>query len=141
MTQKQIELVENSWDYIIINAQEAGTNFYTKLFELDPALRQMFRDDIRSQSQKLVSLITFVVHKLNNMNDVIADVKALGKRHKNYSVKTEHYSLVGQALLWTLEKGLGDQWNDETECAWKTVYNILSETMIKANSDTEPAVI
>jgi len=141
MTQKQIELVENSWDYVIINAQEAGTNFYTKLFELDPTLRQLFRDDIRSQSQKLVSLITFVVHKLNNMNDVIADVKALGKRHKNYRVKTEHYSLVGQALLWTLEKGLGDQWNEETKNAWKAVYTILSDTMIRASRDTEPAVI
>ncbi|HTH54733.1 MAG TPA: globin family protein [Cyclobacteriaceae bacterium] len=141
MTQKQIELVENSWDYVIINALEAGTNFYTKLFELDPALRQLFREDIRLQSQKLVSLITFVVHKLNNMNDVIADVKALGKRHKNYRVKKEHYSLVEQALLWTLEKGLGDQWNHETENAWRAAYSILSDTMIKASQDTEPAVI
>jgi len=140
MTQKQIELVENSWDYVIINAQEAGMNFYTKLFELDPALHQLFREDIRSQAQKLVSLITFVVHKLNNMNDVIADVIALGKRHKNYHVKTEHYSLVGQALLCTLEKGLGDQWNEEIENAWKTVYSILSDTMINATRDTEPAM-
>ena len=141
MTQKQIELVENSWDYIILNAQEAGMNFYKKLFELDPALRQMFREDVRSQSQKLVSLITFVVHKLNNMNEVIADVKALGKRHKNYHVKTEHYSLVGQALLWTLEKGLGEQWNDETQSAWRAVYSILSDTMIKASRESEPSVL
>jgi hemoglobin-like flavoprotein len=28
-------------------------------------------------------------------------------RHTGYGVKPDHYRLVGNALLWTLEKGLG----------------------------------
>jgi hypothetical protein len=27
---------------------------------------------------------------------------------------------------------LGDQWNEETELAWKAVYSALSRTMIEA---------
>lgn len=132
MTQKQIELVENSWDYFLLNTQEAGLVFYNKLFEIDPSLRDLFKADIKSQSQKLISLITFAVHKLQNFSEIISDVKALGVRHKNYKVKKEYYSTVGEALLWTLKSGLGNQWNDETKDAWETLYGILSNVMIDA---------
>jgi nitric oxide dioxygenase len=132
MTHKQIMLVEDSWDFIILNTSEAGKIFYNKLFELDPSLQSLFKEDIESQSRKLVSMITFVVHKLNNLDEVINDVIALGKRHAGYKVKKEYYTTVASALLWTLEKALQDRWNEEMKGAWVEVYTILSQTMIKA---------
>src|SRR5262249_10156008 len=106
--------------------------FYKKLFSLAPELRQLFKGDIHSQSQKLVSLITFAVHKLNSFSDIVSDVRALGMRHKGYKVKPEHFAVVGEALLWTLNKGLGDKWNQETEQAWAATYDTLSKIMIEA---------
>jgi hemoglobin-like flavoprotein len=134
MTPRQIELIENSWDFVILNTKETGQIFYTKLFELDSDLKQLFKTDINSQSQKLIALITFVVHKLNTLEEVSKDVKALGVRHKNYKVKEEHYATVAAALLWTLEKSLGNQWNDELKEAWTTVYTVLSSIMIEAQN-------
>jgi nitric oxide dioxygenase len=133
LTPEQIKLVENSWDYILLNSNEAGTIFYKKLFSMAPELRQLFKGDINSQSQKLVSLITFAVHKLNSFNDIVSDVRTLGMRHKGYKVKPEHYSVVNEALLWTLSKGLGDRWNDETKQAWAATYQALSKIMIEAS--------
>ncbi|GHN02191.1 hemoglobin [Cytophagales bacterium WSM2-2] len=132
MTPRQIELVENSWDYVLMNTAEAGIIFYNKLFELDPSLRAMFKEDIKSQSQKLVSLITFAVHKLNTLDEIISDVKALGARHKGYKVKPAHYTTVAEALLWTLGQGLGEQWTEEVKEAWVSLYTVLSKTMIEA---------
>lgn len=132
MTQEQISLVEDSWDFIILNTSEAGKIFYNRLFELDPSLQLLFKEDIDSQSRKLVSMITFVVHKLNNLDEVINDVVALGKRHAGYKVKREHYTTVASALLWTLEQALQDRWNEDMKAAWVEVYTILSQTMIKA---------
>jgi len=37
---------------------------------------------------------------------------------------------VGSALLWTLEKGLGDGWTPEVASAWTTAYGTLSGFMI-----------
>jgi PAS domain S-box-containing protein len=133
LTSKQIELVENSWDYILLNSPETGAVFYKKLFSIDPGLRQLFKGDINTQSQKLVAMITFAVHKLNNMEEVISDVKALGIHHKNNLVETEHYQTVASALLWTLEKALGQDWNEEVKDAWTAVYTALSVTMIEAS--------
>jgi hemoglobin-like flavoprotein len=132
MTEKQIQLVETSWDYIIMNSQEAGMLFYDRLFSVDPSLRSLFSGNITAQANKLVSMITFVVHKLNNLDEIVKDVKALGERHANYRVSPAHYKTVGETLLWTLEKGMGDEWTNEHKEAWVKAYTILSQTMISA---------
>jgi hemoglobin-like flavoprotein len=132
LTSRQIELVENSWDYILLNSPETGAIFYKRLFSIDPGLRQLFKGDINIQSQKLVAMITFAVHKLNNLDEVISDVRTLGIRHKNNLVETAHYQTVASALLWTLEKALHHEWNEEVKDAWTAVYTALSVTMIEA---------
>jgi hemoglobin-like flavoprotein len=132
MTPKQIEMIENSWDYIILNVSEAGSLFYQRLFELDPELKHLFKGDTKAQAIKLTSMITFLVHKLNQLDEVVKDVRSLGARHKGYQVKPESYATVGAALLWTLEQGLGNQWNSEMHGAWAELYTVLSSIMIES---------
>ncbi len=135
LTSRHIELVESSWDYILLNSHETGSIFYQKLFSLDPSLRQMFKSDMITQSQKLVSMITFAVHKLYHLDEIIADVKALGVQHRQNQVEIRHYDTVATALLWTLEHALGNEWNDDIKDAWVSVYKALSKTMIEAASE------
>ena len=143
MTQRQIELIQNTWDYVTTNIAEAGDIFYGRLFEKNPEIRSMFTGDIKQQSRKLVAIITFAVKKLDSLGDVIADVQALGKRHDKYGVNPSHYPVVADSLLWTLEKGLGERWNDEVKEAWVTLYTTLSGIMIgasKHNRKSEPVL-
>jgi hemoglobin-like flavoprotein len=132
MNQKQIDLVMDSWDYILMNTQQAGTIFYDRLFTVDPSLKSLFKEDINTQATKLVNMITFVVKKLNNLGEVVNDVKQLGERHAKYNVKPEHYATVASALLWTLEKGMGSNWTNDHKEAWVAAYTILSTTMQSA---------
>lgn len=132
MTPKQIELIEDSWDFVITNTEEAGRIFYDRLFEESPHLRPLFKGDLREQQRKLISLITFAVSKLANLDEIIKDVEALGARHRNYGVKDEHYNNVASALLWTLEKGLGSRWTPEVKQAWTDLYVALAGIMMKA---------
>src|SRR6516165_10653891 len=54
--------------------------------------------------------------------------------HRTRSCKAprrpEHYALVGSALLWTLEQGLGDEFTPALRAAWAAAYCALSEVMI-----------
>jgi hemoglobin-like flavoprotein len=77
-------------------------------------------------------MISYVINKLDKPDDIINEVAKLAQRHVAYGVKPFHYSVVGEALLWTLEKGLGEKWNGEVKEAWATCYKILSEAMINA---------
>jgi len=135
MTAREIDLIENSWEFILNNTTEPGMLFYDKLFQIDPQLWSLFKADLKSQSQKLITLITFAISKLHNIDEIIQDVQALGKRHVGYKVQPGHYAIVGEALIWTLEKGSGFRWNEETMKAWVKLYSTLSQIMIEAGSN------
>jgi hemoglobin-like flavoprotein len=71
-----------------------------------------------------------VVGGLSNLPSILPAASALAKRHVGYGAKAEHYPVVGAALLWTLEKGLGEAWTGEVADAWTTAYGTLSGFMI-----------
>ena len=77
-----------------------------------------------------MAMLSYVISKLNRLEDIIGEVALLAKRHVAYGVKPEYFTPVGAALLWTLEQGLGPNWNEETKAAWIACYTILSSAMI-----------
>ena len=104
--------------------------FYDRLFDIAPQMRAMFPDDMGEQRRKLMAMLAGVVKGLGNLEQVLPAASALAKRHVSYGAKAEHYPVVGAALLWTLEKGLGDGWTPEVADAWGTAYGTLSGYMI-----------
>jgi len=133
MTSRQIELVQTTWEKCVPIADQAAALFYGRLFELDPALKPMFKTDIEEQGKKLMTMITVAVRGLNDLDKLVPAVQDLGRRHVGYGVKDEHYETVGTALLWTLEKGLGGAFTPEVKEAWATTYTVLANTMKDAS--------
>jgi hemoglobin-like flavoprotein len=74
-------------------------------------------------------MIATAVGGLNNLDKLVPAVKALGVRHSGYSVTAAHYGIVGEALLWTLERGLGEGFTPQVRSAWAKVYDVLAATM------------
>jgi hemoglobin-like flavoprotein len=93
----------------------------------------MFRNPIDEQSKKLFAMISYVISKLDKLETILSEVAKLAQRHTTYGVQPHHYSIVGEALLWTLEKGLAENWNEETRGAWIECYTILSNAMIASS--------
>lgn len=129
MTPQEITLVRSSFAKVAPIADQAAALFYTRLFELDPSLRNLFRGDIAAQGKKLMQTIGYCVASLDRLAAIVPVVRELGLRHSSYHVRDEHYETVGTALLWTLEKGLGADFTPETKNAWAKVYWLLAETM------------
>ena len=134
MTPRQIELVQSSWQQVVPVAADAAQLFYVRLFTLDPSLRGMFRgtgdeEAWRSQGRKLMAMIDFAVKALTRLDSLLPGLRALGERHGRYGVRDEHYDTVAQALLWTLQKGLGASFTPEVKEAWVAAYGVLSGTM------------
>ena len=132
VTVAQKTLVQESFAKIVPIADDAAALFYTRLFELDPSLRQMFKSDMAEQRKKLVQMLTAAVKGLDRLDQLVPVVQDLGRRHARYGVADAHYDTVGAALLWTLEKGLGEAFTPDTKEAWATVYGILAGTMKEA---------
>jgi hemoglobin-like flavoprotein len=136
MTERQILLVKNSWSYIIVNSEEAGQLFYERLFEVAPGVKHLFKGDHKEQARKLMNMVTMIVIKIQKLDDMMNEIKLLAQRHGKYGAEPAHYAVVGECLLWTLEKGLGDKWNAETAEAWAEIYGILSNAMIANQTAT-----
>lgn len=131
LTKKEIALIKKSWNLLEkIDPVIMGDIFYGKLFFANPELRKMFPQDMKGQFKKLFDMLDTIVTRLENLDELKGDIVAMAKRHEDYGVKPEHYNLVGKALLYTLQKGLGKQWTNEKRSAWINCYSILSGTMI-----------
>ena len=137
MTTNNIELVKQSWALVAkMDMEIVGGLFYNRLFEIMPEVQPMFsRTTLPEQSKKLLTMLSYVIAKLDKLEDIIDEVKKLAQRHNKYGVKDEHYSAVGTALLWTLQKGLGEYWNDDVRVAWTEIYITLSGAMIAAQKE------
>ena len=132
MTQNQIELVKASWSKVAaIDPLVVGELFYNRLFTIAPEVKSLFHSPMPGQARKLLAMLSYIVSKLNRLEDILDEVAALAKRHVMYGVKPEYFTPVGEALLWTLEQGLGDDWNEETKAAWIECFAILSSAMIQ----------
>ncbi len=129
MNSREIALVKNSFAQVVPIADQAAALFYARLFELDPSLRAHFRGDMAEQGRKLMQMLGLAVNGLDRLEALAPVVRALGMRHAGYHVRDEHYDTVGEALLWTLGKGLGAGFTAEMQAAWARVYWLLAETM------------
>ena len=130
MTPTQIKLVQDSFAKVAPISEQAAVLFYGRLFEVAPSVRAMFPDDMTEQRKKLMATLAVVVGGLTNLEAVLPAASALARRHVNYGAKPEHYPVVGGALLWTLEKALGDAWTPDVAEAWSAAYATLSGYMI-----------
>ena len=126
ITNEQKELVQTSWQKVVPIADTAAMSFYDRLFEIDRSTLEV--------------AIAGATQKAN------ADDWRRGKRPRpgrcdfGSSCRTgtkawrlrryrQHYDSVGAALLWTFEKGLGEQFTPEVMDAWATVYGLLANSI------------
>jgi hemoglobin-like flavoprotein len=129
MTSEQTTLVQTSFAQVAPIADTAATLFYDRLFELNPSLRGLFREDLREQRMKLMAMLTTAVNNLHQWHAVAPHVKQLGLRHVGYGVKAADYDTVGTALIDTLEKGLGEAFTPPVRDAWIACYTTIAAEM------------
>ena len=130
MTPDQVKLVQQSFAEVAPIADTAAEIFYGRLFDIAPSVKSLFPADLTEQRSKLMATLAAVVTGLSNLPSVLPVASALAKRHVGYGARPEHYSAVGEALVWTLARGLGPQWTPEVAAAWTSAYATLSSFMI-----------
>ena len=135
MTPQQIELVKSSWAKVLPISEQAAELFYGRLFELDPALKSLFKGDMKEQGRKLMAILNTAVNSLDKLGEIVPAVQDMGRRHVEYGVKDEHYDTVGEALIWTLGQGLGEAFTEDVKSAWLDTYTIVATTMKDAAAE------
>ena len=153
LTEDEKRILRESWRLVAPIMDTAGDLFYRRLFELEPTYRKLFSDDMAAQKRKLMSMLSFAVRTadwpeekwaqdVTTEDDLFLVVLALGRRHALlYKVPEEAFPTVREALLWTLNMGLGQAFTAEARAAWTKLYALMSATMLMGarQAGAEPA--
>lgn len=133
MYQRNAELVRNNFPKLASIAAPMAALFYRRLFEIEPSTHRLFvQTDIEAQGAKLMAALGFVVGSLDRPERLVPIIQGMALRHLGYGVRPEHYAAVGQALLWTLERGLAEAFTPQVRAAWTEAYLMLSGMMMDA---------
>ncbi|MEL6130314.1 MAG: globin family protein [Cyanobacteria bacterium J06627_3] len=127
-----VELLEQSFELVKPKADEFVGSFYNNLFTDYPAAKPLFEhSNMAKQQQMLKGALVMVIENLRKP-DVLSDaLKGLGARHVKYGALPEHYPLVGNSLLKTLEQYAGPAWTFELKEAWAGAYGVITELMLE----------
>ena len=138
MTPEQVQIIKLTFAQVMGSKDKVGRLFYDRLFTIAPETRPLFKGDIDAQSRKLMETLALAIGMLRDMPTLVATLEALAQRHVGYGVRDEHYDKVGEALLWTLEQGLGPAFTPDARAAWTALYGAVAQIMRKAAAGPRP---
>ena len=130
-TEREIELVRETWAAASKDPAAASALFYGKLFEVAPGVKPLFTGDMKEQGLKLMQMIGIAVHNMDRIDEIKPALIELAERHDDYGAEPEHYPVVGSTLIDTLATALGDAFTPEAEAAWTKTYGAVASVMLE----------
>ncbi|GAB4386412.1 MAG: hypothetical protein Kow00121_52940 [Elainellaceae cyanobacterium] len=156
---EQFRYIQESWktirsgEYALFKEQTLvsdpvglwGLQFYDVLFEMDPALKLLFKNKFQ-QGKMLTEMVDSALGLLPGTFDemlgeerleidpkLILVLQNLAERHVQYQAKAKHYGPVGLAIVTTFDRTLGDQFSDDAKAAWVELWSLICSVMIPAH--------
>ncbi len=130
MTKNEIELVQATFSKLEPQMLEASELFYENLFRYHPNLRPLFKGNKEAQHQKFAQVLTVLIQGLHNQEAVKWELAQLGKKHVSYGVQNIHYDTVGAILLSTIKELLKEEYTEDVDAAFISLYNFISTSMV-----------
>ena len=133
MSPESHQLIRDSWLSIQPVGDRVVASFYERLFKSSPEAAALFdRSRMPEQRKKFAAMLAEIVRVIDRPDLLVSEVADSGRRHVQYGVRERDYDDVGAALIWALEKELGERFTPETKAAWREAYALLAAVMRRA---------
>ncbi|WP_406321239.1 MULTISPECIES: globin domain-containing protein [unclassified Streptomyces] len=118
-------------------ADKVTSYFYAMLFVRHPDLRSLFPAAMDTQRDRLFRALLTAAEHIDNSEALVTYLQNLGRGHRKYGTRAEHYPAVGECLIGALSKYTAGIWDAEMEAAWVRTYTTISQIMIDAAAADE----
>ncbi|MER7403207.1 globin domain-containing protein [Streptomyces sp. NPDC000070] len=118
-------------------ADKVTSYFYALLFVRHPDLRSLFPAAMDTQRDRLLRALLTAAEHIDNTEVLVDYLQNLGRGHRKYGTRAEHYPAVGECLIGALSKYAAGVWDEEMEAAWIRTYTTISQIMIDAAAADE----
>lgn len=132
VTAEQRWLIQASWEKVVPMAPHVAELFYDRLFELNPLLEDHFPSDLSEPGAQLMHTLDEAVAGLEDPGSVTPCLHELGRYHLRHGLRPGYYETMGNALLWTLEQSLAEDFTSRVKDAWGAAYQLFSAVMLEA---------
>ncbi|ASU56449.1 MULTISPECIES: globin domain-containing protein [Nocardiopsis] len=132
-----IEAVRQSCSALPPGSTRLADRFYQNLFEMAPAVRDMFPANMQTQKERMAFALLEVVRYLDEPEEVAGYLRRLGAQHKrDMDIKPEHYPYVGRALVRAVSE-VSPTWSSSMSSAWIVVYEWITANMLAGAREAE----
>lgn len=125
-------LIRESWSLVERDTERVAAQFYGLLFSRHPGLRALFPPMMDGQRDRLVGALTYVVLNVDDLRTTSAYLRDLGRDHRKFDVRPEHYPALGRCLIASMRANAGEAWKPEYDAAWMRAYDQIATIMIEA---------
>ncbi len=128
---ESIALIQYSLEKLRAELPTGDTRFYDRLFQINPEMRGMFRDDIAGQGMRFMSTLAVITDALTTPNVFHDEITRLAEGHRAMGVKAAHFAPLGDALFDTFRDVLGTDFTAKIEEAWREAFVIIAARMME----------
>lgn len=125
-----------TWPQVQACMDQFGKEFYEFLFTTTPEYRELFRRDVSEQETMLGSTLNQIIASIDDGPRLQSLLVNLGRLHAGYGIQEEDFVVVEGAFLHAASTVLKDAWTDRVQSAYRTLYRLAGEVMIKAMRQT-----
>ena len=131
LSEHEIAIVRQSFRDAMALRERFQLDFYEAFFRRAPETRQMFRHDISGQGMRFMTTMQTIVNNVGAA-DLPKKLADLGHAHAALGVHVEHFAPMGEALVETLARTLGENYREEIGDAWRKAFDEIAQAMIVA---------
>lgn len=114
---------------------------YERVFRYEPEVRELFPSDLGPQRAKLSHALELAVAGLTDPERLVPRLEELGRRHRGFGVKPEHFAPFERAVLESIAELEGPRWGEALHLAWRRGFALVESAMrrgMSRESDTAP---
>jgi NAD(P)H-flavin reductase/hemoglobin-like flavoprotein len=135
-----VALIRESFAQVQQRAEEFVRFFYAMFFALAPATRELFAVNMQVQRGRFLRALAHVVQHIDRPAELIPFLQQLGRDHRKFGVRAEHFDAMGAALVGALRQYAGPSWSPQAEKAWRDAFGLIAKAMREgAEADPLPA--
>src|SRR5699024_6725269 len=111
LSNETIKTIKATAPILKVHGSTITTVFYKNMFINHTELLNMLNEvkqKERKQQQALVNLKYEAAKNIDQLENVIDEVKLIAHKHRGLGVKPKHYTIVGKYLLLAIKEVLGD---------------------------------
>lgn len=133
LDQRTIQVVKSTIGLLESAGPALTEHFYQRMFKHNPELKDIFNlahQHTGGQPVALFNAIAAYAKNIDNLAVLSTTVERIAHKHTGFLIRPEHYHIVGEHLLATLQELGGDAVNEEVLDAWGKAYGFLANIFI-----------